>query len=173
MSKIIHLGGFLGSLLRLLLKTGLPVIGNVLKPLARSVLVPLGLMALASATDAAIQKKIFGSATTTLAFSNEDLNDIRKIVKCLKGSGLLIKGVSETVKKELKEQKGWVLGMLAATLGASLLGKMLAGKLVKTADEGTIRAGEGQDFWCRLINYLILKYKNIIKMNIDLMGFLQ
>ena len=102
---MIHLGEFLGRLLGLLLKTGLPLIGNVLKPLAGSVLVPLGLTALASATDAAIQKKMFGSGTTALVFSKEDLNDITKIVKYLKESGLLIKGFTETVKKELKEQK--------------------------------------------------------------------
>ena len=52
--KIGQLGGFLGRLLGSLLKTGLPLIGNVLKPLAKSVLIPLGLTAVASATDAAI-----------------------------------------------------------------------------------------------------------------------
>ena len=59
--KIGQSGGFLGRLLGPLLKTGLPLIGNVLKPLAKSVLIPLGLTAAASATDAAIHRKMFGS----------------------------------------------------------------------------------------------------------------
>ena len=67
---------------------------NVLKPLAKSVLVPLGLTA-ASATNAAIHKKMFGSGTTKLTISNEEINYILKIVKSLKESSLLLKGVSE------------------------------------------------------------------------------
>ena len=59
--KIGQLGEFLGRLLGPLLKTGLPLIGNVLKPLAKSVLIPLGLTAAASATDAGIHKEMFGS----------------------------------------------------------------------------------------------------------------
>ena len=56
-SKIIQSGGFLGRLLGPLLKTGLPLIKNVIKPLAKSVLIPLGLTAAASAADAGIHKK--------------------------------------------------------------------------------------------------------------------
>ena len=56
-SKIVQSGGFLGRLLGLLLKTGLPLIKNVIKPLAKSVLIPLGLTAVASAADAGIHKK--------------------------------------------------------------------------------------------------------------------
>ena len=70
---------------------------NVLKPLAKSVLIPLGLTASASVTDAAIHKKIFGSGVTTLIISNEEMNDIMKIVKPLEESGLLIKGISQTI----------------------------------------------------------------------------
>ena len=65
-SKIIQSGGFLGKLLGPLLKIGLPLIKNVIKPLAKSVLIPLGLTAAASAADAGIQKKILGFGTTTL-----------------------------------------------------------------------------------------------------------
>ena len=83
----------------------MPLIGNVIKPLAKSVLIPLGLTA-ASATDAAIHKKMFGCGTTTLIISNEKMNDIMKIIKFLEESGLLIKGVSQTIKNEVKEQKG-------------------------------------------------------------------
>ena len=81
--KIGQSEGFLGRLLGLLLKTGLPLVENVLKPLAKSVLIPLGLTAAASATDAAIQKKIFESGIATLIILNEEMN-IMKIVKPLK-----------------------------------------------------------------------------------------
>ena len=82
----------------------MPLIGNVLKPLAKSVLIPLGLTAAAAAaaTDAAIHKKMFGCGTTTLIISNEKMNDIMKIIKSLEESGLLIKGVSQTIKNEVK-----------------------------------------------------------------------
>ena len=85
---------------------------NVLKPLAQSVLIPLGLAAAASATDAAIHKKMFGSGVTTFIISIEEMNDIMKIVKSLEEPGLLIKNVSETIENEAKEQKGGFLGML-------------------------------------------------------------
>ena len=72
--------------------------GNLFKPLAKSVLIPLGLTAAASTTDAAIHKKMLGSGTTTLIISNKGMNDIGKMIKSLEKSGLLIKGVSETMK---------------------------------------------------------------------------
>ena len=92
---------------------------NVLKPLAKSVLILLGLTAVASARDAAIHKKIFGSGNTTLVVSNEEMNDIMKIINSLEGSGLLIKDVSQTIKNETKEKKDQFLSMLLGTLGAS------------------------------------------------------
>ena len=101
--KIGQSEGFLGRLLGLLLKTGLPLIGNVLKPLAKSVLIPLGLTATVSATDAAIYKKMFESGATKLIISNKEMNDIMKIVKSLEEPGLLMKGVSETIKNEAKQ----------------------------------------------------------------------
>ena len=60
--------------------------------------------------------------------SNEKMNDIMKIVKSLKESGLLIKGISEGIRNGVKEQKGGFLGMLLGTLSASLLGNLLTGK---------------------------------------------
>ena len=81
---------------------------------------------------------------TTLIISNEEMNDIMKIVKSLEESGLLIKGVSETIKNEAKEQKEGFVEMLLGTLGASLLGNLLTGKAKIRAGEGAIRAG--QDF---------------------------
>ena len=74
-------GGFLGSLLGPSLKTGLPLMQNVLKPLAKNVLILLGLTAVASATDAGIHKKMFGSGNTTLIISYEEVNDTTKIIK--------------------------------------------------------------------------------------------
>ena len=96
LSKMIQ-SGFLSRLLGPLLKTGLPLMKNVIKPLAKSVLIPLGLTATASAADAGIHKKILGSRTTTLTISNDEMEDIMKLVKSLKDSGLLLKGVSETI----------------------------------------------------------------------------
>ena len=92
-------------------------------------------------------KKILGSGdnnnTTALTISNNEMEDIIKIVKSLEDSGLLLKGVTETVQNEVKEQKGGFLSMLLGTLGASLLGKILAGKRVNRAGEGIVRAGYG------------------------------
>ena len=133
-----------------LLKTGLPLMKSVIKPLAKSVLIPLGLTAAASAADAGIHKKILGSGhnnNTTLIISNDEMDDILKIVKSLEDSGVLLKGASETIQHEAKEQRGGFLSMLLGTLCASLLGdvlsKGLSGRGVTRAGEGTIRAGEG------------------------------
>ena len=103
--KIGKSGRFLDRLLGPLLKTELPLTGNVLQSQAKSVLIPLGLTAAASATDAAIHKKMFGPGVTTLIISNEEMNDIVKIVNSLEKSGFLIKGVSEINKNEAKEKK--------------------------------------------------------------------
>ena len=143
--KIVQSGGFLGRPLGPLLKTGLSLTGNVLKPLAKSVLIPLGLTAAASAIDTAIHKRMFGSGFTTLIISNDEMNDIMKIVKSLEESGLLIKGMSETSQNEAKEQSGGFLGMLLGTLGASLLGNLLTGKggIVTSQGLETFRVGKG------------------------------
>ena len=116
--KIGQSGGFLSRLLGPLLKI---LIENVLTPLAKSILIPLGITAAASATDAAIHKKMFGSGFTTLITSNEEMNDIMKIIKSFEESGLLTKGISKTIKNKAKEQKRGFLGMLLGFLGAGLL----------------------------------------------------
>ena len=141
LSKMIQSGVFLGRLLGPLLKTGLPLIKNVIKPLAKSVLIPLGLTAAASAADAGIHKKILGSGNmTTLIISNDEIHDFIKIVKSLEDSRLLLKGVTKTVQNEVKEQKKGFI-----TLGASLLGNLLTGKGIYRAGKGKgiNRAGEG------------------------------
>ena len=100
-----------------------------------------------SANDGSIKKKILGSGTTTLIISNDEMDDILKIVKSLEDSNVLLKGISETIQHEAKEQRGGFLSMLLGTLSASLLGvilsKGLSYKGVIRAGEGTIRAGYG------------------------------
>ena len=128
LSNMIQPGGFLGRLLGPLLKTGLPLMKNVLTPLAKSVLIRLGLTGAASAADAGIHKKILGSGhNATLIISNDEIEDIIIIVQSLEDSGLLLKGVTETVQNKVKERKGGFLSMLLGTLGASLLGNLLTG----------------------------------------------
>ena len=124
------------------------MIQNVITPVAKSVLILFGLTAAASAADTGIYKKILGSGNhTTLIISNKDIEDLIKIVKSLEDSGLLLKGVTETVQNEVKEQKGGFLSMSLGSLGASLLGNLLTGKGIHSAGEVTVRAGEGnKDF---------------------------
>ena len=90
MHKIGQSGRLLGRLLGPLLKTGLLLFGNVWKPLAKSVLIPLGLTAAAPVTDVAIRNKMFESSTRTLIISNREMNVIMKIVKSLQESDVLI-----------------------------------------------------------------------------------
>ena len=74
-----------------------------------------------------IHKKILESGHKTLIISNNEMEDI-KIVKSYEDFGLLLKGVTEAVQNEIKEQKGGFLSMLLGTLGASLLGNLLTEK---------------------------------------------
>ena len=141
--------GFLKFLLSLL-KSGLPLLESVVKPLDM-----LAVTAAASATDAAINKKILGSGNhATLISSNDDMQDLLKIVKSLEDSGILLDGITETVKNKVKEQKDSFTSMLLGTLGASLLGdlstKNLSGRGLIRAGEGTIRAGYGSKNFCLL-----------------------
>ena len=106
LSKMIQPAGFLGRLLGPLLKTGLPFIKNVIKPLAKSVLISLGLTAAALVADAGIHEKILGSGNTaTLIVSNNEMEDIIKIVKSVEDSGLLSKVVTGTVQKKSRRIK--------------------------------------------------------------------
>ena len=118
-SKIVQFGEFLGSLLSKLagplMKVGIP--------LAKSVLA-----AAALAIDAEIKKKKHGSGNMTLIISNEEMNDIIKIIQALEDSNILLKGGTKTIKNQTKEHKGGFLSMLLGTLGVSLFGNLLAGK---------------------------------------------
>ena len=105
LSKMIQSVAYLGKLLGPLLKTGLPLIKSVIKPTAKSVLIPPGLTAAASAADTGIHKKLLGSGTTTLIISNDEMEDIIEIVKSIENFAILSKGVSKTVQNEVKEQK--------------------------------------------------------------------
>ena len=120
----------------------MPLTEDVFKSLAKSVLISLGLITVASATNAATLKKMLGSGFTTLIIYNKEMNDIMKIVKSLEESGLFIKGISETMKNEAKEQKGGFLAMLLGTLGTSLFRNLLTDKGTIRVGDRTIRAGE-------------------------------
>ena len=138
--KLIQSGGLLGKLLS---KLAGPLM-KVALPLAKNVLAPLALTAAMSAIDGSIQKKIHGSGIK-LIIEEEDIQDIIKIIKELENSDILLKGVSETMENEIKEQRGGFLSLLLGTLGASLLGNLLTGKGIIRAGEGKgiVRAGEG------------------------------
>ena len=147
-SKTIQSGGFSGLLLGILA-------GPLMKvaiPSAKYLLASLGITAAASAIDARIQKKIHGSGTTTLLISNKEMNDIMEIVQDLEDSNILLKGATKTIKNETEEQKGGFLSMLLGTLGASLLGNLLAGKGIVRAGSGNkkgkgiVRAGTGKQW---------------------------
>ena len=109
---------------------------------------PLGLTAAASAADAGIHKNVLGPGRT-LIISNEEMNNIIKIVQTLEDSNILLKGVTKTIENETKEQKAGFLSMLLGTLGASLLGHLLTGKGIVRAGSGNkkgkgiVRAGSG------------------------------
>ena len=97
LSNEIYLGNLLGKLAGPLMKVAMS--------LAKNVLAPLGLSAAMSAIDGSIKKKMLGSGATTLIISNDEMDDILKIVKSLENSRVLLKGVSETIQHEAKEQK--------------------------------------------------------------------
>ena len=101
LSTMIQSGGFLGRLLGPLLKTGLTLIKNVVKPLAKSALISLRLTVAASAADAGIHKKILRWGNATLIISNNEMEDI-KIIKPLEDSGLLLDGATKTIQNEVK-----------------------------------------------------------------------
>ena len=127
---------------------------TILTSLAKNVFLSLRVIAAASAIDAAIQRKIYGSGKTTLIILNKEMKGILVIVEnvlrnILKNQGLLGEGVSETFENEAKQQKGGFLPFLLGILGTSLLRSMFSGKRVVQVGMETIRVG--QDFYCRLI----------------------
>ena len=137
-NKLIKEGGALGSILaRFLPKLIKPALS-----LGKNIFAPLGLSAAMTATDAAVQKKMYGSRTKTVEFPNKDLDDMTKIVKALEDSDILMKGVTKTLKNDVDLKKGGALPlipMLLVTLGASLL----TGRGLFRAGKGMYRAGQG------------------------------
>ena len=85
---------------------------------------------------------MFGYGTTILIISNEEMNDIIKIIRSLEESGLLIKGVNKTIKNEVNKKKGGFLRILLGTLGDSLSGNLLTGKNTNRTSKGKIKAGQ-------------------------------
>ena len=98
--KLIQSGGFLGKLLS---KLSGPLM-KVALPLAKNVLGPLGLTAAMSVIDGSIQRKIHGSRVK-LIIEQEDMNDVMKIIEALENSGILLKGVTNTIENETEEQR--------------------------------------------------------------------
>ena len=153
---------------------------NVIKPLAKSVLIPFWLNAAESAADAGIHKKISGSGhrhfftstlnnDTILIISNDKMQDIVKIVK---DSGLLLKGSSKTIRNEAREKRERFPSMLLGALGRNLLGDILTGKWINRPGEGhsqgIARAGyepnsrsKKQKFFFQYIHRRILILKGI------------
>ena len=101
-----------------------------------------GLSAAMAATDVVVQNKINGSGITALIISNEEMEDIMKIVKSLEESGLLIKGINKAIKNEVKDKRDGFLPMLLGTLAASKLGTTLTGKVVIRVGKDILRAGQ-------------------------------
>ena len=145
-NKIIKEGGNLGRLL-------MSFLPKLIKPaisIGKNILAPLSLSAAMSSTDAAIQRKMYGSGTTTLIISNDDLDDLIKIVTALEEHDILLKGTTKPIENETKKQEGRFLSMLLGTLVASLLGNLLTGgglyrtgKGMYRSVNGMCRAGQG------------------------------
>ena len=121
---------------------------KVAVPLAKDILAPLGITVAASAIDAGIQNKINGSGTTTLIISNEEINDIIKIVQALEDSNILFKGVIKQSKTK-QNNKAEFLSMLLGTLGVILLGNLLVGKGILRTGSGRVieRAGDAKEWY--------------------------
>ena len=125
---------------------------KLIKPaisLGKNVLSPLGLSATMSATDTAVEKKMYGSGGITVIFSNKDLEDMTKILKALEDSDVLMEGVSEALKNNTKSKKCGFLSimtpMLLGTLGRSLIGHLLTGKGMYRAGQGMLLPGSSKN----------------------------
>ena len=138
-NKIMKEGGNLGKLLM----TFLPKLIKPAISLGKNFLAPFGLRAAMSATDATIQKKMYGSGNTTLIISNDDLEDLIELVTALEEHDILLKGTSKTIKNKTKKQEGGFLSMLLGTLGTSLLGNLLTGRGLYRTGKGIYRTGQG------------------------------
>ena len=141
-SKKIHVGEFPGINIGTLMKADLPLIKNIIKPLAKSLPVPLRLTAAAPPPDASFLQIILVSRTTPLTISNKEKEDIKKIIRYFEEFDLLIHYVSKRIKNEASEEKGGFLGTLLCRLDTSLLVTMLTRKGVIKTGERVIQACE-------------------------------
>ena len=116
---------------------------KIAKPLVTKVLPTLGLTAEMSGIDRAIKKKIHGSGsgTTTIIILNDEMDDIIKIVQASENEGILVGGVTKTVKTDIKNQSGNGIGMILDILGASLLGNLLSGRRLYRSSHEIRRSG--------------------------------
>ena len=121
-------------------------------PLAKNISAPLGNTAAPSAIDTGIHKKIHGLVTIILIISNEETNDIMKIVQGYEDSSILLREVTRTIKNETKKQTEGFLSMFLDTLGASFFGNLLSGEGIVRAGSGNkkgkeiVRAGSGKEW---------------------------
>ena len=139
MNKILKEGGNLGRLL-------MSFLPKLIKPafsIGKNILASLGLSAAMSTTDASIQKKMYGSGNTISIISNDDLDDLIKIVTALEEHDILLKGTSKIIKNNTKKQEGGFLSMLLGIFGASLIGNLLSGKGLYRTGKGMYRTGQG------------------------------
>ena len=141
-SKKIHVGEVPGINIGALMKAGLPLIKNIIKPLAKSLPVPLRLTAAAPPPDASFLQIILVSRTRPLTISNKEKEDIKKIIRYFEEFDLLIHYVSKRIKNETSEEKGGFLGTLLCRLDTSLLVTMLTRKGVIKTGERVIQACE-------------------------------
>ena len=143
--KIIMSGGNLGALLS---KFAGPLM-KIARPLVTKLLPTLGLTAAMSGIDGAIQQKGHGSGsgTTTLIISNDEMDDIIKIVQALENQGVLVGGVTKTIKNDIKNLSengiGMLLGMLGSSLLSDVLTKSLSGHGMSRSGHGIARSGYG------------------------------
>ena len=148
LSDIIRSGGFLGKVLGSFLKTGLPLMKNVLQTISWKGFDTIRLIAAASVVQARTHKKVWGSGTTILIISNEEVHVHMRLAKSFKDSASLIKDVTQKNQKQNKRTKGWISWNVIRYIRQ--LGNMLSGKGVKWG-AGITRAGkkvtrEEQDF---------------------------
>ena len=122
----------------------------------KNILTPLGINCGFSNWCRSSKKKKHGSGATTLIISNEEMNDIMKTVQALEDFNIVLKGVTKTSKNETKEQKGEFLGMLLNTLGARLLGNVLAGKGIVRTGYGSKKNSDSTSSFNKLWNSKIL-----------------
>ena len=125
-NKIMKEGGSLGRLLM----SFLPKLIKLAISIGKNILAPPGLSIAMSATDAAIQKKIYGSGNTILIISNDDLDDLIKIITALEEHDILLKGTTKTIKNNTKKQEGGFLRTIFRNIACIITWKFIDWKRI-------------------------------------------